>query len=261
MQPHFPERSAGALTLPDGSTVWVKTLNRLQREEAREEAELFAQTRVRRYRPGNFGHEAVIDALNALTPEEQAVFLADTLFVIGDGEQRAANPPRDRTGAEADSAGAAEASVSAAAERESGPGRRTCSDGAIPCSAHAGGDLASRREAVYAAERKRALALSPDARMAECRGAFVHRKLQETFVARISDETLVRAVRRPDDRSRRRFLTADQVADLDDDARAALIAFYRELEVAGAEVPTSPAASTGRRAQRSGSAAILSTPD
>ena len=34
----FPERVAGELVLPDGTRVWVQTVNRLQREEAREDA-------------------------------------------------------------------------------------------------------------------------------------------------------------------------------------------------------------------------------
>ncbi len=222
----LPERSAGEHRLKSGRSVWVKTLNSLQRNEARECADMAAARVMQRYRRGTDGEAVLLQQMECLGPPEllQLVYDAE----LAEASQRSAllwpdipHPVRD------------------AHETDEGFADR------VTAWDHACLELPARREeyAVAQAQRIRVQAQSlEDAQLLEmCMRYWRAQRYQQEFGVQFALHTVSIAVRDCTDHSVAVWPNATAVADLDDDEREAVVARYLELDsVTDAMVPTLP---------------------
>lgn len=227
MEATLPVRTAGELTLADGSRVWVKTLNALQRAEAQSRAELYAICEARPWRRGGAGRQAALEEFAEWDTARLADYLAATGDLDGTYEEQALqvvpDPPRPER----------EGQNEAAYLGQLETWETAC-----------GIAVVARRERVERLRREAreaVLALSVAERVEACAQEHWRRTYRAFFGTRMLVETLFRAVRRPEERGRPHFATRDEVEDLSDADRERLLSFYLELDcVRPAEVPTMP---------------------
>jgi hypothetical protein len=223
----LPTRTAGEVTLSDGTRIWLKTLNALQRAEAQSRAELAAVREARPWRRGNEGWQAALEEFAEWGAERQSDYLA----VSGDldgafAEQvnrQATEPARpERDGRE--DAAYADLLETWEADCE----RTVCKRLELMAGL--------RREA-----RERALAMPAAERMEECAQENWRRTYRAMFGTRMMLETLFRAARRPEERGRPHFAGVEEIADLPDVDCERLLNAYLELDcIQPAEIPTTP---------------------
>ncbi len=228
----FPIRTAGAHQLKCGSTVWIVTMNSLQRNYARENADLAAARYMQRYHPGTDGSAYLAHQLSSLETAELLQMAFDA--AKSDAATRSVllwpdipHPVRDTL--ETD---------------EEFCCRVTAWDQACL-------ELPSVREdyANSQAEevRKRALNLQREGLIELCKQYWCRQRYQQEFGCQFTLYTLCTAVRDNSDRWRPFWSSVEQVADLDDDDREALVARYLELDrVTDAMVPTLPLRCSGQ---------------
>lgn len=223
----FPARTAGEITLSDGTTVWVKTLNMLQREEVESEANWYAQSRCRRFRKGADRHEDLRAEFAELGAGPQAEYLASHELIMGqfqtEAEEKHPEPPKPERG------DLTEEQFMTACEKW----EQDCKKAAEKRKKY--------EESRYETERKAAEALSPKVRLERCLISALQRRFMEFYLTRLTLETLYRAVRQGEDHSQQYYATVQAVEDADDEERDQLVKFYRELDrVPAKDLPTSP---------------------
>jgi hypothetical protein len=226
----FPTHTAGDVTLPDGRSVWIKTLNAVERDEVQENCHFWAAEQILPLRPKGRYYAALVAEMEEMEPEEQAEYLAQTEFLFGS--------IRDR--------------LDVKYEVPERPGRTDLEDEAYDKALDAWRVSVEKVAAARAAaerkfladERTKALALTPKLRLDQCVIGFRKRKRRDKFMVRYNVEILARAVRSVEDHAVRVYDTPEKVSELDDATKQALLAQYFAFDnVSGAEIPTSADAS------------------
>jgi hypothetical protein len=226
MQVTLPTRTAGICELPNGQSVWIQTVNALQREQAREAADLAAAREARPFRRSGEGYRALREQFEECGAELLGGYLADCGYLAGsyqrEAEQRfpPAEPPvRD----EGEGDDAFDQRVAAWDEQR----------------ARAAQQRADHIEQRYEAVKREASALSEAERIERCCREAYELKRREAFGTRFVLELLARAVRNVEDHRRPIYAGSDEVADLADEIRDALLAAYFRCDpVSPAQVPT-----------------------
>ncbi|HLV80738.1 MAG TPA: hypothetical protein VKT32_10665 [Chthonomonadaceae bacterium] len=223
----IPRRTAGECVLPDGLKVWICTLNSAQRLEAEKRARRYAAGECRSLLKGGRDYASVLAEAKSLTPAEQAAYLASQETWQIRREVTAAFPlPSEPEQCKGNPAPYSQAVAKWEKETARVEKQRKAEE-------------ASRLEAAKAGY----LALEAMRRMEACCTAFYNAEFGEAYFRRLNMETLLRAVRDPEDHLQRRFGSPEEVEDLDDAVRQALLDKYKELDaLTPAEVPTSPLA-------------------
>lgn len=223
----LPRRIAGDTCLPStGETVFVRTLNALQRERAQEEAGWAAREWCRTLRKGGRKHASVLQQVRAMEPEDQAAYLAGHEVFMGRMQRAAAqkHPEPEKPEREADqtdeqwmrAADKWEADVAKVAEK-----RR------------------KEEDRLWEAEKRKALGLEAKARQERCLEAVIEREFATEYLRRLHLETLRLAVRHADDHNAMRWEHVQEVEDLPDEDREHLLGFYYDIDpVRPSEVPT-----------------------
>ena len=208
-------RLAGETTLANGTRVRVKLLNSLQQEEAEREAGWHAQTHCRRYRCGGDRYEALRADFAEMDAEQQAVYLAGQEIALGSLLEEAAekypDPPEPQRN------DLTEAQFAAAWKKWEQSCRK------------AEEKRLKYQESRYEAARKDAMALPTEARLERCLEAALQRRYLDTFLTRLTLETLYRAVRVEEDPLARYYPSVEAVEDADDAERSQLVDFYVQL--------------------------------
>jgi hypothetical protein len=220
----FPTHTAGNVTLPDGRSVWIKTLNGPERDDSRECADFFAAEAVLVYRKGGSRYTALLAEFEDADTAHQCDYLAEAEFMFGDAAQQLAekyvHPERPERGDKDDD------QYDAALDGW----RKDCIS------------LTDKREKAEAAfvkrEKDKASNLSEKVRVERCVGAAKRRKRREVFMRRFLMEVLWRAVRTADDHAAKFYESSDAVAELDDDLRDLLTSrYYNHDPVAPTAIP------------------------
>jgi hypothetical protein len=222
----LPTKTASEVTLPGGLQVWVQTVNALQREQAREAADLAAAREARPFRRGGEGYRALREQFEECGAELLCGYLADCGYLAGsyqrEAEQRfpTDEPPVRQEGE----------------EDEAFDGRVALWDERCEQAARRRTDCIEQR---YEAVKREAAALMEAERIERCCRAAYELKRREAFGTRFVLELLARAVRHAEDHRRPIYADADEVADLADEIRDALLAAYFRCDpVSPAQIPT-----------------------
>lgn len=224
--PKIPQRSAGEITLPNGVTVWVKTLNQSQKDEVHEKASNYARVMTKPFRKGGEYHRDLWAEYREMEPEEQAEYLAYRKLAAGEITQEIQrkfeypNPPEKAENE--DDIRFMERKDRWEADCEAIDKKRE-------------EELERRVEA----EKEAFLKLASRVRVQKCVDAFILQKYIQYYVKRAEFETLLLATRHPEDHSDFYFRNVQEVIDLDDSVMNALSAYYDSLDsVKPEEIPT-----------------------
>ncbi len=221
----FPTKTAGELTLPNGSVVWIQTLNSLHREDCETRANRDASLECVDLAPGGKMRQAVVASVRAKTAEEQADILTSNQFRDGSMAREVnekfpvlPRPDKIENEDEAGWLGRFQTWESEVAEREKG--------------------RFAYEEELWEAERAKALALTAKERVDRCVRSYVSEQWVRAFIRSVRVEQLYRATRRADDHGQRFFTGVEEIEDLDDPSLQALLDFYDGLQVNHDAIPT-----------------------
>lgn len=228
VNPEVPQRTADTCTLPNGEVVWIQTLNELHKADCDRAARRYAALECKDFAPGGPLRAVALQQVQAMSAEDQAMFLAQELYRTGemfralDADFPPIPEPERGEGTEA-------AFVNAHKKW-----RKACDQREV--------ERRAKADTIVKAEVDRCLALQASRRVASCVETYVNREFASVFISRIEVEELYRAVRQMEDHSVRYYRSAEEVYDLDDRTRETLLIKYAEIDgVRAAEVPTSPA--------------------
>ncbi|MDE2127152.1 MAG: hypothetical protein KGJ62_11225 [Armatimonadetes bacterium] len=218
----FPTVREREVELPDGTRITVRGLNALQRDEARENAELAALLQLARWATGTPAAAALEARFAALDARTQAHYLAANAAVVEEWLLQA----EDQFPAFSDDASVSLDSRLAAAVKS------------------AAEDPAAKREAwlrsKYEASVESGAARPDGERCRMCAAAWRERQYRDRLTARFAVEVIVRAARCTEDPARPFYQSVEAVAELDDATMAALCRAYRETDpVNPQQIPTS----------------------
>lgn len=221
----LPAKTADTCDLPDGTVVWVQTLNKLLKKEAAEAADMQSALHVLKFRAsGEFG-PAIAAQFEDMTAENQAAYIAQTEYVVGrifeEANEKfpmAPEPVRENENDEAYMS-----AVAAWQEKLK--------------------EIDTQRQAFldarYVEQLDAAKSLTDSERKERCHQAFRERKYREEFTERFLTEMLYRAVRCADNHSQRFYASAEAVRELDDASRSLLADAYFALDaVTPSQIPT-----------------------
>ncbi len=227
MQVTLPSRTASEITLPGGLVVWIQTVNALQREAAREAADLYASREARTYRKGGEGWTDLAEQFEDGGIDVQTGFIADAGFLDGTYQRdaEAKHPQIDAPVRNDNETDEAFDKRVLAWESAVGPSQKK---------------RTAHIEAAYNNMKKGATGLLESTRIERCCRIVYERKRREAFSTRFVLEMLARAVRTAEDHAIAVYHSADVVADLPDEIREALMnAYFNNDNVTPAAVPTS----------------------
>lgn len=229
IHPDIPRKTADDCTLPDGSTVWVCTLNSLLKSDCSREANRWAAMDCADIVPGGARRKILLQQVKAMSADGQATILANEGYLLGSYasvlDELFPPLPEPSRGdlPDEDAFLKAEVEWKAACEQ-----RET--------------DRRAKEDELYEAERQRVLGFRPAARADACLRAWVSKEFREAFGRRYVVEELWRAVRSPEDHSVRLYESVDEIEGLDDATIDALLRTYRSVDgVQPSSIPTSPA--------------------
>lgn len=86
---NFPSRSEGPYELPDGTKVWIRTLNDIHKQRADDAGMLAARIAAAPFKKGGIAYPHIYNEYKSKTIDEQASFVAETLLSIGRFDNRA----------------------------------------------------------------------------------------------------------------------------------------------------------------------------
>ena len=225
----FPVRTAGTITLPNGDTVWVCTLNTLLYEEADSEIRWYAQKKCRRYLKGGTDFAELLARVKSMDAEEQSAFLAQQEFytILRETNEKHPLPMQPEQGDQ--TAEAFTKSVMAWEE--------ACKKVELKRTKY--------QQTRYDAEIKKNAALTQAVRIERCCIAYFQQEFGKAFTMRRVSETLYRATRHDDEHTKRYFCSAEAYEDADDSVQNVLTKYYFETldTVQPSETPTLPAES------------------
>lgn len=227
MNPQFPRRTARVVTMPaTGDIVFVKTLNSLQKEEVEREANFSAALACRRYRKGGEGYQSVQETFADMGVDGQVDFLVSQGDLTGvylyEAAQAFPEPVRpDRLDKESE----ADYSI-----------RVEAYDAAVDNTIKERTAMIEQKRATVAEDARK---LTNKQRLDKCSRYFLDREYAVAYTRQHTVETLLRAVRNPDNNSEFHFSGAAVVTDLEDEDRMFLVSTYQELDsVRAVEIPT-----------------------
>lgn len=224
----LPEKTAGPCTLPEGTEVWVQTVNSLQMGRARSDADLFAMRETGAWRRGGAGWE--MEA--ALAEEREPAALVEALL----------QDEREGLRAKAEELNP----FPQTPIRDKGEDDERFAGRVIRHDEAAAAVVGQREKAVEKSlqeERGRVAALSlPEQIERWCR-LQLERRRRAAFAQRMVTAMLYYGTRKAEDHGHLYFAGIEAVEDLDDATREKLTDAYFGWDTVTAEqVPTSPPA-------------------
>lgn len=222
----LPKKTCGDFTLSDGTKVWIRTINRLQREKAENEAQWTAASATKLYRKGGKRHASLVDKIKSLTETEQCTYLAGHEIYMGRIQKKVAEsiplPEKPERNSEQND----EAWMKTYDEWEKATKAAT-----------------EQRKQAEDAEWKTinddCAAMATKARVDKCIECAIERHFVTVYIHSLTMECLLQAVRMPEDHSEPIFSSVQEIEDLDDDVRQQLEEFYYSLDsVSSTQIPT-----------------------
>lgn len=226
-QPQFPRRTASELTLPDGTKVWVQTLNGRHIDEVSSAAHNYALLACQDFIAGGKLRKVVIAEAKELSPENQAVIIINQFHVQQMQEFAWERHPNDPEPQMIEELAEAEAFVTARQAWE-----KKCEAKHIERKTWFEAEVEKKKTELIEATAK--------FRTERCVSARVTQEFNKAFARQFVDEKIYRATRRADDHRQLFFENVREVEDLDDDLRNAILNKLDELEVPPDAIPTSP---------------------
>jgi len=233
MANRFPLRSEGPLDLPDGTKVWLKTLNSNQKGIVSEEANKAGKLASAQVRKGGKQHAATLIEIKSLSEEERAEYIAEQPLKSGlfdsQAEDAFPDPPY--------------------------PERETNEDDAAYAKKLEGYDKARDKiitkrdekvKALYESLKADALSKTSKERLDWCLNTSINENFMTAFSRAYNYHVMYFATRTFEDHTEFYFgddmeRGARLIADIDDDARSAIIKKYNELDsMKTREIPTPP---------------------
>lgn len=233
----FPERTADDVQISSVNhrpaseltigkiKVWVQTLNNLHRRQAGDAANQFAAIAVRDIRKGGAAYDAYYAEFAANDAEKNVEFLLEHDTYSGEffdkAETKYPYPPEIERG------------------NSDEPAYLAALDKYNDAVAKINKQRESHIESLRNEKRKQYRKITDATRNSKCMDVVLTAKFAVKYDERNTLEIILRAVRTSDDHSIRYFKSIEQIEDLDDEIRGAIIAKYKELDnIPPNEIPT-----------------------